>query len=72
MSCEICGRGSCTREFHSPREQKMFDNPPDYEAMCDELEEEVEEIAQFAIDLILGGGPDPMPDRVKKMMEEQL
>ena len=25
MSCEICGRGSCTRSFHSSDEQARFD-----------------------------------------------
>lgn len=27
MSCEICGRGSCTRSFHSLAAQDEFDNP---------------------------------------------
>ena len=26
MSCEICGRSSCTRSFHSLEEQEAFDN----------------------------------------------
>jgi hypothetical protein len=25
MACEICGRGSCTRSFHSLEEQEEFD-----------------------------------------------
>ena len=25
MGCEICGRGACTRSFHSLREQEEFD-----------------------------------------------
>lgn len=25
MSCEICGRGSCTRSFHSIEAQEEFD-----------------------------------------------
>ncbi len=26
MGCEICGRGSCTRSFHSIEEQNSFDD----------------------------------------------
>lgn len=26
MSCEICGRSSCTKSFHSVEEQDNFDN----------------------------------------------
>jgi len=29
MSCEICGRGICTRSFHSLEEQANFDNVGD-------------------------------------------
>ncbi len=29
MSCEICGRGSCTRSFHSLEAQEEFDNTAD-------------------------------------------
>jgi hypothetical protein len=29
MSCEICGRGNCTRSFHSLESQKEFDNVAD-------------------------------------------
>lgn len=29
MSCEICGRGSCTRSFHSCEEQQSFDSVAD-------------------------------------------
>jgi hypothetical protein len=29
MGCEICGRGACTRSFHSLQEQKDFDNVAD-------------------------------------------
>lgn len=25
MSCEICGRGACTRSFHSLEDQELFD-----------------------------------------------
>ncbi len=26
MACEICGRSSCTRSFHSWQDQEDFDN----------------------------------------------
>lgn len=29
MSCEICGRGNCTRSFHSLNEQNEFDKVAD-------------------------------------------
>ena len=29
MGCEICGRGSCTRSFHSIEEQESFDSTAD-------------------------------------------
>lgn len=29
MGCEICGRGSCTRSFHSIEEQSAFDSIAD-------------------------------------------
>ena len=29
MSCEICGRGNCTRIFHSLEEQASFDDVAD-------------------------------------------
>ena len=36
MSCEICGRSSCTRSFHSFDAQDRFDNPEDYKDEEDE------------------------------------
>lgn len=29
MACEICGRGNCTRSFHSIEDQSDFDNVAD-------------------------------------------
>lgn len=29
MGCEICGRGSCTKSFHSLEEQSNFDDVAD-------------------------------------------
>lgn len=26
MACEICGRGSCTRSFHSLEQQQLYDD----------------------------------------------
>jgi len=38
MSCEICGRNSCTRSFHSIREQEEFDKSEE------DLKEEFEQL----------------------------
>ena len=38
MSCEICGRGSCTRSFHSLEAQEEFDMTP--EERIEKLERE--------------------------------
>lgn len=35
MSCEICGKGSCTRTFHSLAEQDEFD---ERQEMSDDVE----------------------------------
>ena len=38
MSCEICGRSSCTKSFHSLEEQENFDN------VADEIKERAKRI----------------------------
>ena len=43
MACEICGRGACTRSFHSLREQEDFDNPQQIEEIA-ALESRVREL----------------------------
>lgn len=30
MSCELCGRNSCTKSFHSSDEQDMYDSYIEY------------------------------------------
>ena len=43
MSCEICGRSSCTRSFHSLEDQEKHDNPEGYlESQISELEIKIE------------------------------
>lgn len=37
MSCEICGRNSCTRSFHSLREQEAFDSRQGMSSDVEEL-----------------------------------
>ncbi len=44
MSCEICGRGNCTRVFHSLDEQKEHDN------IADVTKEYVQRILSRAVD----------------------
>ena len=41
MSCEICGRGACTRSFHSLKEQEEFDTKTGRYAP--DTEEEIED-----------------------------
>lgn len=39
MACELCGRGSCTRSFHSIKDQEAFDNKTGkYAPPCEECE----------------------------------
>ncbi len=51
MACEICGRGNCTRSFHSLEEQERHDTRKEYEARgecfdCSEHEEEIERLEE--------------------------
>lgn len=41
MACEICGRGACTRCFHSLDEQERFDKKQEMSSDVDELREEI-------------------------------
>lgn len=49
MSCEICGRGACTRSFHSLEDQDRFDArqemSDDVGVLRELLQEAQEEIA---------------------------
>lgn len=42
MSCEICGRGSCTRSFHSIEAQEEFDERQSMSDDVDTLREELQ------------------------------
>lgn len=42
MSCELCGRSSCTRSFHSLEEQDDFDNKTGRYAPDDDDDEKVD------------------------------
>lgn len=44
MSCEICGRGSCTRSFHSLEAQEEYDERQSMPDDVDELRREVQEL----------------------------
>lgn len=47
MSCEICGRGSCTRSFHSLAAQEAFDNgETEEESRIADLERRLREAEQ--------------------------
>ena len=48
MGCEICGRSSCTRSFHSLREQSEFDNN------ADEIKERAKRVILTRLDRIKG------------------
>ena len=48
MSCEICGRGGCTRSFHSLESQEEFDNK------ADEVKERAREVLENKVDRLKG------------------
>jgi hypothetical protein len=50
MGCEICGRGSCTRSFHSLEEQDEFDR----ENKTDEIKERLRGIIERGVDRLRG------------------
>jgi len=67
MSCEICGRGSCTRSFHSLSEQEDFEKTDEQRLSeaADRIETLERELAaaQAKIDaLMLEYCPDEMTD----------
>lgn len=41
MSCEICGRSSCIRSFHSLEQQERFDKKQSMSDNIDDLREEI-------------------------------
>lgn len=42
MACEICGRNSCTRSFHSIKEQERFDDRQKMSNNVDDLRVEIQ------------------------------
>lgn len=52
MACEICGRNSCTRSFHSLEEQSTFDEVADSakNRMKDVLRRQIERLKDYGND----------------------
>jgi hypothetical protein len=50
MSCEICGRGACTRSFHSLEEQDEFDRVN----KTDEIKERLKNIIERQVNRLKG------------------
>lgn len=48
MGCEICGRSSCTKSFHSLEEQDNFDN------VADEIKERAKRIISNKVNSLTG------------------
>lgn len=48
MSCEICGKSSCTKSFHSLEEQDNFDN------VADKIKERAKKIITNKVDRLIG------------------
>ena len=46
MACEICGRSSCTRSFHSIEEQNDFDDRQLMSSDVDELRCEIQSLEE--------------------------
>ena len=41
MACQICGRNSCTRSFHSLEDQERFDEKQTMSSDVDDLRDEI-------------------------------
>ena len=50
MGCEICGRGACTRSFHSLEEQEEFDRIN----KTDEIKERLKNIIERQVNRLKG------------------
>ena len=50
MGCEICGRGACTRSFHSLEEQEEFDRVN----KTDEIKERLKSIIERQVNRLKG------------------
>lgn len=44
MSCEICGRGACTRSFHSFEDQEEYDKRQEMSDDVDTLRREIQSL----------------------------
>ena len=51
MGCEICGRLSCTRSFHSIEAQEAFDERNEMSADVDELRCEIQDLKAEKTDI---------------------
>ncbi len=52
MACELCGKISCTRSFHTLEEQNQFDN------YADKVKERMKEILKYKINNLQDKGED--------------
>ena len=52
MSCEICGRTSCTASFHSLEEQQNFDD------IADKVKDRMREVLKARINRLNDAAPD--------------
>lgn len=52
MACELCGRMSCTRSFHTLEEQNQFDS------YADEVKERMKEVLKYKINRLQDKGKD--------------
>lgn len=52
MACEICGRNSCTKSFHSLEEQGDFDN------VADQIKDRMREVLKARMDRLKDYGQD--------------
>lgn len=52
MACEICGRNSCTKSFHSFEEQGEFDN------VADQIKDRMREVLKARMDRLKDYGQD--------------
>ena len=46
MACEICGRASCMRSFHSIEDQERFDARKEMSSDVDELRSEIQDLKE--------------------------
>ena len=52
MSCEICGRSSCTRSFHSIEVQESFDE------IADNVKDRMKSVLKNRVDRLIDQNPE--------------